>query len=81
VKNVPDRGNYRVYEVPMMEIARSVGNVKFQNIVALGSLFPLMANLIKDTSLRKAISKNVPPKTVKKNIEAFKRGMTYTKGI
>ena len=81
VKNVPDRGNYRVYEVPMMEIAQSVGNVKFQNIVALGSLFPLMANLIKDTSLRKAISKNVPPKTVEKNIEAFKRGMTYTKGI
>jgi Pyruvate/2-oxoacid:ferredoxin oxidoreductase gamma subunit len=65
----------------MMEIAQSVGNVKFQNIVALGSLFPLMANLIKDTSLRKAISKNVPPKTVKKNIEAFKRGMSHTKGI
>lgn len=80
VKNVPDRDNYQVYEVPTMEIAYTVGEVKFQNSVALGALYPLIAHLIKDSSLREAISKNVPPQTVERNIEAFNRGMSYVKG-
>ena len=77
VKNVPDRDKYQVYEVPTMEIAHDVGNVRFQNSVALGALYPLIANIIKESSLQKAISKNVPHETVELNKEAFKRGMSY----
>jgi 2-oxoglutarate ferredoxin oxidoreductase subunit gamma len=77
VKNVPDRDKYQVYEVPTMEIAYDVGNVRFQNSVALGALYPLIANIIKESSLQKAISKNVPHETVEINKEAFKRGMSY----
>jgi 2-oxoglutarate ferredoxin oxidoreductase subunit gamma len=77
VKNVLHRDKYRVYEVPTMEIAHDIGGVKFQNSVALGALFPLIAHMIKVSSIRQAISGNVPPKTVETNMEAFQRGMNY----
>jgi len=77
VKNVPDRDKYRVYEVPTMEIAYELGGVKFQNSVALGALYPLIAHMIEESSLRRAISNNVPPETVAINMEAFERGMRY----
>ena len=79
VKNVPDRDKYQVYEVPTMEVAHDIGGVKFQNSVALGALYPLIAHMIKESSLRQAISRNVPPETVEINMEAFRRGMHYGK--
>jgi 2-oxoglutarate ferredoxin oxidoreductase subunit gamma len=79
VKHVPDRDSYRVYEVPTMEIAHEIGGVKFQNSVAMGALYPLITHLIKESSLREAISRNVPPETVEVNLEAFERGMSYGK--
>jgi 2-oxoglutarate ferredoxin oxidoreductase subunit gamma len=79
VKKVPDRTKYRVYEVPTMEIAHRIGGVKFQNSVALGALYPLIAHMIRESSLRQAISKNVPPKTVEINMKAFERGVHYGK--
>lgn len=77
VKNVPDKHKYRVYEVPTMTIAHEIGGVKFQNSVALGAVYRLIAHMIKDSSLRQAISGNVPPETVGINIEAFERGVHY----
>ncbi len=77
VKNVPQRKKYQVYEVPTMEIAHDIGGVKFQNSVALGALYRLIAHMIKKSSLRQAISRNVPPETVETNMEAFHRGMRY----
>jgi len=77
VKNVPDRGKYRVYEVPTMDIAHEIGGVRFQNSVALGALYPLIAHMIEESSLRQAISNNVPPETVGINMGAFERGMRY----
>jgi len=79
VKDVPRRDKYQVYEVPAMEIAHNIGGVKFQNSVALGALYPLIAHMIKESSLRKAISGNVPPETVEINLRAFERGMRYAK--
>jgi 2-oxoglutarate ferredoxin oxidoreductase subunit gamma len=79
VKNVPDRDKYRVHEVPTMDIAHEIGGVKFQNSVALGALYPLIAHMIKESSLRQGISNNVPSETVEINMEAFKRGMRYAK--
>jgi len=77
VKNVPDRGKYRVYEVPTMDIAHDIGGVRFQNSVALGALYPLIAHMIEESSLRQAISNNVPPETVEINMGAFERGIRY----
>lgn len=79
VKNVPERGKYDVYEVSTTEIAHEVGGVKFQNCVALGALYPFIKDLIKETSLRRAISESVPPKTLKVNMTAFERGKRYIK--
>ena len=79
VKDVPDRDKYRVHEVPFMEIAYEIGEVRYQNSVALGALYGLIPHLIKESSLLKAISDNVPRNTVEINKEAFKRGMRYEK--
>jgi 2-oxoglutarate ferredoxin oxidoreductase subunit gamma len=80
VKDIQDRDKYKVYRVPCMEIAYGVGGVRYQNSVALGALYGLISHMIKESSLLKAISDNVPGNTLEINKEAFKRGMRYGKG-
>jgi len=73
------------YEVPAVEIAHSVGNVKYQNSVVLGALAALLRSMIKKESLKSTVSESVPPKTIEKNIEAFEAGwahiITVTKAV
>lgn len=75
VKGVPK--GIVCFEVPAMEIAHSLGNVKYQNSVVLGALAALLKSMIKKESLKSAVSENVPPKTIEKNIEAFEEGWTH----
>ena len=75
VKDVP-KGPV-CYKVPAMEIAHSLGNVKYQNSVVLGALAALLRPMIKKESLKSAVSENVPPKTIEKNIEAFEKGWAH----
>ena len=57
-----------------MEIAYSMGSVKYQNSVVLGALGALLKSMIKKESLKSALSENVPPETIEKNLEAFEKG-------
>ena len=75
VKDVPK--NHIYYAVPAMEIAHAVGNVKYQNSVILGALAALLKSMIKKESLYLAVSENVPPQTLEKNIEAFELGWAH----
>jgi 2-oxoglutarate ferredoxin oxidoreductase subunit gamma len=75
VKDVPK--NYVCYGVPAMEIAHSVGNVKYQNSAVLGALGALLESMIKKESLKSAVTENVPPKTLEKNMEAFEAGWAH----
>ena len=75
VKDVPN--NLVCHEVPAVEISHSVGNVKYQNSVVLGALAALLKSRIKKESLKLAVSENVPPQTIEKNVEAFEAGWTH----
>ena len=75
VKNVPE--NLLSYEVPAMEIAQAVGNLKFQNSVVLGTLAALLESNLKKESLKSAITENLPSQSLEKNLEAFEAGWTY----
>jgi 2-oxoglutarate ferredoxin oxidoreductase subunit gamma len=75
VKDVPN--SLVCYGVPAMEIAHSVGNVKYLNSVVLGALGALLKSMIKKESLKSAVSENVPPKTIEKNLEAFEKGWMH----
>lgn len=75
VKDVPP--GIVCYRVPAMEIAHSVGNVKYQNSVVLGALAALLKSMIKKESLILAVSQNVPTNTIEKNLEAFEKGWAY----
>ena len=79
VKDVPKSLVY--YEVPALEIAYSVGDVKYQNSVVLGALAALLKSMIKKESLKSAVSENVPPKTVEKNQEAFEQGWAHIMNV
>ena len=80
---MPSRARERLLEegatlIPASDIAREAGTAKCANVVLLGALAPtlpfdlqLWEDVIKD---------NVPPKTVDINIDAFRKGATYTKG-
>jgi len=72
VKDVPKEISF--YKVPAMEIAHSVGNVKYQNSVVLGALAALLKSMIKKESLKSGVSENVPQDTLEKNLEAFEAG-------
>ena len=72
VKDVPK--SPLCYGVSAMEIAHSMGSVKYQNSVVLGALAALLKSMIKKESLKSALSENVPPETIEKNIEAFEKG-------
>jgi 2-oxoglutarate ferredoxin oxidoreductase subunit gamma len=65
------------YEIPAMEIAHAIGNVKYQNSVVLGALAGLLNAMIQKESLKSAVRENVPPKTVDKNMEAFEKGWAH----
>jgi Pyruvate/2-oxoacid:ferredoxin oxidoreductase gamma subunit len=54
-----------------------VGNVKYQNSVVLGALAALLESMIKKESLKSAVSENIPPETIEKNIEAFEAGWAH----
>ena len=80
VEDVPKADDFQAYGVPTMEIAYQAGGVKFQNAVALGALYPFLADIVRESSLTKAISNNVPADTVDINIAAFQKGVDYAKG-
>jgi 2-oxoglutarate ferredoxin oxidoreductase subunit gamma len=68
---------FHIYRVPSMALAHEAGSLKYQNSVALGALYPLIGSLVKEASLRKALSENVPQKTIEGNLEAFDKGLKY----
>jgi len=78
VKDVP--ANLLAYKVPAMEIAQSVGNIKFQNSVVLGALAAILEAMIKKESLTSAIVDNLPQKNIEKNLEAFEAGWAHIAG-
>ena len=79
VRDISERDHYEVYEVPTALIAHETGNAKYQNAVALGALYPLIKDYLKESSLREAMGENVPPETRKANMAAFAKGIQYIK--
>lgn len=75
IKDVPE--NLHSYEVSAMEIAQTVGNIKFQNSVVLGALAALLKKMLQKKSLKSAIADTVPPQTLEKNLEAFEAGWAH----
>ena len=51
--------------------------MKYQNSVTLGALAALLKGRIKKDSRARAITENVPGKTLEKNLEAFERGWSH----
>ncbi len=75
VKDIPE--NIVCYRVPAMEIASALGSVVYQNSVVLGALAVLLKTMIKKESLKLAVSENVPPQTIEKNLDAFEKGWEH----
>lgn len=62
-------------EVPALAIAQELGNAKLAGTVVLGALALYLE--IPEEAWNAAISDTVPPKTIEKNIEAFRRGFAW----
>jgi Pyruvate/2-oxoacid:ferredoxin oxidoreductase gamma subunit len=60
-------------EVPVLSIARDLGNYKVVNVALLGAASTLIEG-IPLSSWERAIEERVPPKALAVNIEAFNRG-------
>lgn len=77
VKSVPAGDRFLLYAVPTAAIALEIGDVKFQNIVALGALYALISRHIDEEPLLEALTQSVPPKTLDLNLAAFEKGKRY----
>jgi len=77
VESVPSGFHGDLYRVPTMEIAREIGNMKFQNSVALGALSWLIQDKIAEESIKKALADSLPPKTLDGNSAAFDQGKAF----
>jgi 2-oxoglutarate ferredoxin oxidoreductase subunit gamma len=75
VKEISHPEKYNIHEIAAMELAHEIGGVKYQNSAALGALYPLIDDVLQESSLRKAIADNVPAQTVDINMRAFDRGL------
>ena len=77
VKSVPRPERFRMVPVPTLAIAHETGDVKFQNMAALGALYALIAGQIREPDLLSALREGVPPATVDRNTAAFEKGKNY----
>jgi indolepyruvate ferredoxin oxidoreductase, beta subunit len=76
VKKQLECAGFHVVEIDALEIAKSLGNPKVENVIIVGALssfiqFPLEA-------WEKAVRESVPRKTVDINIDAFNKGRENT---
>ena len=77
VRTIPRPERFRVTPVPTVAIAHAAGDVKFQNMAALGALYAVISDLLQEEHLVKAIRESVPAKTVAGNLAAFERGKAH----
>jgi 2-oxoglutarate ferredoxin oxidoreductase subunit gamma len=77
VQEVPRPERFRMVSVPTLELAREAGNVKFQNMAALGALYALITPMISESDLMKALKDNLPAKMLAGNTAAFDKGRTF----
>lgn len=73
------RPDIRLVKVPTAELALSVGDKKFQNMVALGALCKL-TRVVSPEALKKAIADSVPARTLAANLAALEKGLDYVLG-
>lgn len=67
----------RVVKVPATKLAeKELGSPIYTNIIALGTL-TAQTKIVTLESMRKAIEKNVPPKMLQKNLQAFQIGLQW----
>ena len=77
VQSVPGAERFQLIPVPTLQIAHETGSVKFQNMAALGALYALIPDLVREPDLLRAIRESVPPATLDRNTAAFNRGRDY----
>ncbi|HVP57451.1 MAG TPA: 2-oxoacid:acceptor oxidoreductase family protein [bacterium] len=76
----PDENLARVYRIPATRFAEELGRKIVANIVMLG-FFSALTGLVRDESLRKAISEAVPRPTIDLNIKAYEKGRSHALAI
>ena len=79
VRTIPRPERFRVVAVPTVAIAHAAGDVKFQNMAALGALYAVISGLLPEGDLVKAIRESVPAGTVPGNLAAFEQGKTFVR--
>jgi 2-oxoglutarate ferredoxin oxidoreductase subunit gamma len=66
-----------VLAIPATRIAEGIGIRAAANVVMLGFLAALHPELATVTSLEEAVRTSVPPKTIERNLEAFRAGHSF----
>jgi 2-oxoglutarate ferredoxin oxidoreductase subunit gamma len=79
VRSIPHPERFRGVAVPTLSIAHAAGDVKFQNMAALGALYAVIAERLAEDHLVAAIRDSVPAATLTGNLAAFETGKTFVR--
>ena len=79
VKPGDDAAAARLIPIPVAAIAHDSGGLKYQNVVALGALQFLIADLIGSAPVIKAIETTVPSESLEINLNAFEKGRDFVR--
>jgi 2-oxoglutarate ferredoxin oxidoreductase subunit gamma len=79
VKTVPRPERFRMIPVPALAMAQETGSVRSQNMVALGALYALIADLVQEPHLLRAIKESMSPAAFDGNAAAFEKGKQYVR--
>lgn len=80
-ENVPTDFQGALFKVPTMKISQTIGNIKFQNSVALGAIYWIIQDMIKENSVKDALALSVPHQTLEGNYLAFEQGKMFLREI
>ena len=82
VRNVPDGLDANIYSIPVVSIAREIGNPKVANMVMAGAIIEL-TGILPETVVAKVAEKKLgkSPELVAMNNEALRKGMEYGKKL
>jgi 2-oxoglutarate ferredoxin oxidoreductase subunit gamma len=80
VKDIPNRGDIRIVQVPAYEAAVNLGNVKAANMIMLGAYLEVTRAIDQESILAAFVEHGMRPAVLKSNREALEAGRRAVNG-
>lgn len=78
VKKVDPPGDYKLFEIPVTDLAQELGKPQMANVVMLGA-YREITKVMSEEQVLKALAKDVGEGRMEATLKAYKRGVQYAR--